>query len=178
MQLHARAHGVTPEGQPAAQGDSHPATGGDEASGTPTPAPSPPGRAGSEEGAGNPRAEATGPGPVTESAEPSAEEERRRSEALAGPAHAPAGSGASASGEGAEEEEGYEEKIDLKKLRALFVIPSNFFIFAQSIPGCIPWGAWLCASHPFSRRPLRPPSRTWCKMAFLKRGRPPPLLQA
>lgn len=35
----------------------------------------------------------------------------------------------------------YAEKIDLRKTAGILVIPSNALIFAQSIPGCIPWGA-------------------------------------
>lgn len=46
--------------------------------------------------------------------------------------------GASASGAGAIV---YTERFDFRKAAKIMTIPSNVLVFAQSIPGCIPWGA-------------------------------------
>ena len=34
----------------------------------------------------------------------------------------------------------YGERVELRKLARVFAVPTNLFIFAQSIPSCVPWG--------------------------------------
>ena len=34
----------------------------------------------------------------------------------------------------------YGERLELGKLARVFAVPTNMFIFAQSIPSCVPWG--------------------------------------
>lgn len=106
-----------------------------------------------EQPAADERAAAPRAGPVTESlrhrngtvaalSDGDGDEDRRQSVSRAEPAHADAngtsGAGAGAAAAGDEE---YDEKVDWRKVGRLFLIPSNVLIFAQSIPGCIPWGA-------------------------------------
>lgn len=34
----------------------------------------------------------------------------------------------------------YGERVEMRKLARVFAVPTNLFIFAQSIPSCVPWG--------------------------------------
>lgn len=75
---------------------------------------------------------------------------------------------AGVSGEEKEAEE-YAEQIDFRKVGLLFAIPSNILMYAQSIPGCVPWGAIptppitslpAASSEPSHRRALPPMRRS------------------
>lgn len=74
---------------------------------------------------------------------------RKRLAAAAAALAAAAGGGGAAQGgaagrgashDGATPVVEYGERVEMRKLARVFAVPTNLFIFAQSIPSCVPWG--------------------------------------